>query len=710
MLKEEKKSRENNNDGKKETIDIDKCYRTSRENFETILKKIGETQTTIDNLFKIYSYGCDRLVDLREILWIYLLTGGPSYEYKLDKIFTFVDLNSSNDLDKVEFNKLIYSVMNAIDKAFYIYYACKNFKIMTEYIFKEVSDDKKVVTSEQVKEFFEHKGLLVKFMRNFEDIANEKLSVEKSHMVQIENEKNFYKQLMQQSMKKEFEDDKMRKKIVFDSKRNKTKTYEDDYESEWTVSRPETREFGKENARKKTEAKNIKRVKKFKESSIYENNYLNYNQRSEFNFSQPIYNSKQNDGFKFIDMNLFRYKRVEEKPLDYERYIGYKDQDMGDTLEFGLTLGQDYLREYYMHIINEQEKLNDDYIKELFKDKKYNLNTGDEKAKIIVNRKENIDRKVDTILYPRMHLNSIFDEMNYVDSTKKNLERDLSYNQDIINIDKVIQKKNKKIRQGEDVPLEDSDEEENRWQYIKRDDIENLYKWFLRLCEQNSDFAYVETVRKDFGETKEEWLMKYDSENYYYIWTVKNNYDKYLKDNDKKYISFYDILQILFGNYNKSFDIIWKWVSHIYIMREGKEISWNMEEYLKHYYYYIWHKAHNTYKPELIRKEDPKEMKLTFKQFEEQCKSLIKNLQVEIDWWRDRVSSLSIKEAKNYGQDSKYWDEMKEKSIEEGKIYLDPREGIIDINLFLNILENNKAYEPSYYVNLTKKLSERKEL
>lgn len=62
---------------------------------------------------------------------------------------------------------------------------------MTEYIFKEVSDDKKVVTSEQVKEFFEHKGLLVKFMRNFEDIANEKLSVEKSHMVQIENEKNF---------------------------------------------------------------------------------------------------------------------------------------------------------------------------------------------------------------------------------------------------------------------------------------------------------------------------------------------------------------------------------------------------------------------------------------------------------------------------------------------------------------------------------------
>jgi len=46
-------------------------------------------------------------------------------------------------------------------------------------------------------------------------------------------------------------------------------------------------------------------------------------------------------------------------------------------------------------------------------------------------------------------------------------------------------------------------------------------------------------------------------------------------------------------------------------------------------------------------------MKLTFKQFEEQCKKLIKNLQVEIDWWRDRVSSLSINEAISYGEDNK---------------------------------------------------------
>ena len=68
---------------------------------------------------------------------------------------------------------------------------------------------------------------------------------------------------------------------------------------------------------------------------------------------------------------------------------------------------------------------------------------------------------------------------------------------------------------------------------------------------------------------------------------------------------------------------------------------------------------------------------------------------MEIDWWRDRVSSLSINEAISYGEDNKLWEDMKEKSIEDGKPYLDPRDGIIDINLFLNILENNKAYEPS---------------
>lgn len=37
-----------------------------------------------------------------------------------------------------------------------------------------------------------------------------------------------------------------------------------------------------------------------------------------------------------------------------------------------------------------------------------------------------MDRKVDLVLYPRMHLNTIFTEMNYVDSTRKNLEHELA--------------------------------------------------------------------------------------------------------------------------------------------------------------------------------------------------------------------------------------------------------------------------------------------
>jgi len=47
-----------------------------------------------------------------------LITGGPDYIFKLEKLFSLVDLNSSGDLDKVEFNKLIYSVINSLDKAF----------------------------------------------------------------------------------------------------------------------------------------------------------------------------------------------------------------------------------------------------------------------------------------------------------------------------------------------------------------------------------------------------------------------------------------------------------------------------------------------------------------------------------------------------------------------------------------------------------------
>jgi len=51
-------------------------------------------------------------------------------------------------------------------------------------------------------------------MRNFEDIANEKNSAEKTHMVQIESEKNFYKKIMNQSMKKELEEERSLKKLT----------------------------------------------------------------------------------------------------------------------------------------------------------------------------------------------------------------------------------------------------------------------------------------------------------------------------------------------------------------------------------------------------------------------------------------------------------------------------------------------------------------
>jgi len=84
-------------------------------------------------------------------------------------------------------------------------------------------------------------------------------------------------------------------------------------------------------------------------------------------------------------------------------------------------------------------------------------------------------------------------------------------------------------------------------------------------------------------------------------------------------------------------------------------------------------------------------MKLTFKQFEDNCKHLIKNLHVETDWWRDRVCLLSVNEAIEKGETVIKWDEAKDQAKEENKEHSDPRDGIIDINLFLNILENNKA-------------------
>ena len=39
--------------------------------------------------------------------------------------------------------------------------------------------------------FIEHKNILMKFMRNFEDVDSEKLSLEKSHLVHFEAEKEF---------------------------------------------------------------------------------------------------------------------------------------------------------------------------------------------------------------------------------------------------------------------------------------------------------------------------------------------------------------------------------------------------------------------------------------------------------------------------------------------------------------------------------------
>jgi len=58
-------------------------------------------------------------------------------------------------------------------------------------------------------------------------------------------------------------------------------------------------------------------------------------------------------------------------------------------------------------------------------------------------------------------------------------------------------------------------------------------------------------------------------------------------------------------------------------------------------------------------------MLLSFREFEDQCKQLIMNLGVEIDWWRERVSELAMTEAKGNGQDVEYWEECKEKAKED---------------------------------------------
>lgn len=180
-------------------------------------------------------------------------------------------------------------------------------------------------------------------MRNFEDIANEKKSQEKSHMVQIENEKNFYKKIMHTNMQKELEVEKSMKKLtIYDKDQaekarwNKKQNEDADDITEWTVSRPETREFGSANVKKREPPKKTK-VKQFKTTSIYLSNTHNINTKnSDFDFSKPLFDSNQNDGFKFIDMNLFRYKKVEEKPIDYDMYMDNKKEE----------LGHNYLKEY----------------------------------------------------------------------------------------------------------------------------------------------------------------------------------------------------------------------------------------------------------------------------------------------------------------------------------------------------------------------------
>jgi len=111
-------------------------------------------------------------------------------------------------------------------------------------------------------------------MRNFEDIANEKKSQEKSHMVQLESEKAFYKKIMKANMAKELEMEKSLKKLTIQDKQEavnkeklKRQQEEDELDTEWSISRPDTREFGSGNVKKRPESKKTK-VKQLKTTSI----------------------------------------------------------------------------------------------------------------------------------------------------------------------------------------------------------------------------------------------------------------------------------------------------------------------------------------------------------------------------------------------------------------------------------------------------------
>lgn len=133
-------------------------------------------------------------------------------------------------------------------------------------------------------------------MRNFEDIANEKKSQEKSHMVQLESEKAFYKKIMQANMSKELELEKSLKKLTIQDKQEAVNKYndklkkqqeEDEANTEWSVSRPETREFGSNSMKKRPESKR-KKVKPLKTTSLYLTNSLKPSKSKDFDFGRPL--------------------------------------------------------------------------------------------------------------------------------------------------------------------------------------------------------------------------------------------------------------------------------------------------------------------------------------------------------------------------------------------------------------------------------------
>lgn len=99
-------------------------------------------------------------------------------------------------------------------------------------------------------------------------------------MVQLESEKTFYKKIMQQNMVKEIEIEKSMKKLTIHDKDQKERELkqkklqeEEETITEWTTSRPETREFGCSKVKKGSDIKK-KKLKPFKSTSIYDRNAI----------------------------------------------------------------------------------------------------------------------------------------------------------------------------------------------------------------------------------------------------------------------------------------------------------------------------------------------------------------------------------------------------------------------------------------------------